>query len=84
MSNTIENEIAHSLVMNVDFMKHCSIIFNIIINKNESAVQGWERVKNTINRSQPHATNRWKEENDKIVGDKKSRLGPAKSHWLCS
>ena len=37
----------------------------------ESAVQGRERVRTSVQRPQPHTTNPWKAVKDKIVGDKK-------------
>ena len=37
-------------------------------------MQGRERVRTlSVQRPQPHTTNPWKEEKDKIVGDKKER-----------
>ena len=43
----------------------------IIIIKIESAVQGQERVRTpSMQRPQPHTTNPWKEEKEKIVGNK--------------
>ena len=40
----------------------------------ESAVQGRERVRTlSVQRSQPHTTNSWKEEKDKTIGDKNKR-----------
>ena len=44
----------------------------IIIIKIDSAVQGRVRVRTqSIRRPQPHTTNPWKEEKEKIVGNKK-------------
>ena len=44
----------------------------------ESAVQGWEIVRTlSVQRPQPHTTNPSKEEEDKIVGDKKERVDHA-------
>ena len=56
---------------------HCSFsiritfIISIIIIKNESAVQGWERVRPLYRSEDPNPTQPWKEEKEKIVGDKK-------------
>ena len=51
-------------------------IIIIIIIKNELAVQGWERVRTLYQFEVPtHTTNPLKEEKEKIIGDKKSRLG---------
>ena len=47
-----------------------SLSISIII-QIELAVQGQERVRTlSIQRPQPHATNLWKEEKEKIVGNK--------------
>ena len=43
----------------------------------ESAVQGRERVRLSVQRPQPHTTNPWKEEKDKTVGYKKERTDHA-------
>ena len=39
----------------------------------------------SIRRPQPHPTNQWKEEKEKILGDKKEeQKRPTRRHWLCS
>ena len=44
----------------------------IIIIKIESALQGQEKVRTlSIRKPQPHTTNKWKEEKEKILGGKK-------------
>ena len=44
----------------------------IIIITIESAVQGRERVRTlSIREPQPHTTNPWKDEKEKMLGDKK-------------
>ena len=55
--------------------------------KTESAVQGRERVRTlSVRRPQPHTTNPWKEEKDKIVvRDKKERADHVRGkYWLWS
>ena len=56
----------------------------IIIIKNESAMQGWEKMRTlVIRRPQPHTTNPWKAEREKILGDeKKEQIRPVRGHWL--
>ena len=54
----------------------------IIIIKIESAMHGRERVRTlSIRRPQPHTTYPWKEEKEKIVGDKKTEhIRPTGKH----
>ena len=93
VANDFSKWLAYYFISNITLLTLEQHIFNVgkaatcfYKIKNESAVQGWERVRRWSNQKpQPHTTNPWKEEKEKIVGDeKKEQIRPTGKHWLSS